>query len=57
MNDFLTEEIESKINKNINNPIILNKNENPFKYIQNYNGYFRTLRNIHFQFSLYLRMK
>ena len=54
--DFLTEEIKSKINKNINNSIISIKNENPFKYIQNYNGYFRTLRNVHSQFSLNLRM-
>ena len=54
--DFLSEEIKSKINKNIDIPIKLIQEKNPFDYIQNYNGYFRRLRNVHSQFSLNLRM-
>ena len=53
--DFLTDEIKSKINKNIDIPIKFIKEKDPFEYIQNYNGYFRSLRNIHSQFSLNLR--
>ena len=54
--DSLDEETRKTINNNKNISINLIKDKDPFDYIQNYNGYFRTLRNKHSQFSLNLRM-